>query len=235
MNNFNNLYQYYIEQQKKATFNIETTSRCRLQCPFCQRQRKGGKEKVKLAGELSYEDMRKIYNFTKMVICCGQISDPIYHKDFLKILEIKKNEYPNKIMNIATNGSGKKLSWWEDAYNLCDETTRWIFGLDGASQETANIYRIGTNFNEILEVMIMGVKKKIPIIWQFILFEHNEHEHELAKSLCNKNGIILKVIYSSRWPKESSHHGINKSTIQIKQEIKSQKIPKKKYAQYFKK
>jgi MoaA/NifB/PqqE/SkfB family radical SAM enzyme len=161
MNNFNKLYSSYIEEQKKAVFNIETTSRCRLQCPFCQRQRKGGKEKVKLAGEMSYEDMRKIYNFTTRMNFCGQISDPIYHTDFLKILEIKKNEYPNNIMSIRTNGSGKKLSWWEAAYNLCDKTTIWTFGLDGASQKTANIYRIGTNFNEIFKAMIIGTKNKM--------------------------------------------------------------------------
>ena len=87
MIDFNKFYKSYIKIQKKAYFNIETTSRCRLQCPFCQRQRKGGKEKVKQAGEMSYQDMRKIYNFTDNINFCGQISDPIYHTDFLKILE----------------------------------------------------------------------------------------------------------------------------------------------------
>lgn len=225
--NFSEFYKSYINIQRKACFNIETTHRCRLQCPFCQRQRIGGKEKIKSAGEMSYESMRKMYNFTNNINLCGQISDPIYHKNLLKILEIKKNEYPKKKMQIRTNGSGKKLSWWNKAYDLSDRTVDWIFGLDGASQDTANIYRIGTNFTEVFEAMILGVKKSAKIEWQFILFEHNEHELELVKKLCKENKIKLNVIYSDRWPIEKKHTGIKKSNLQ-------KEIPRNKYAkQYF--
>ena len=214
-NSFHDFYQRYIEVQKSVAWNIETTSRCRLQCPFCQRQREGGKEKVKAAGEMSYESFRKIYNFTTSINFCGQISDPIYHTDFLKILEIKKNEYPKHRMQIRTNGSGKKISWWEKAYDLSDKTIQWIFGLDGASQEVANIYRVNTNFDEVFNAMLLGVKKSAIIKWQYILFKHNEHELELAKKLCEENGIILNVLYSNRWPKiEVKKTGIKKSTFQ---------------------
>ena len=214
MNNFHSLYKSYINHQKNAYFNIETTHRCRLQCPFCQRQRKGGKEKVKLANEFSYDSFRKVYDFTNHINFCGQISDPIYHTDFLKILEIKKNEYPQKRMQIRTNGSGKKISWWEKAYDLCDETIEWTFGLDGASQNTANIYRVGTAFNDVFKIMKLGVKKSLNIVWQFILFEHNEHELELAKKISNENGITLLTIYSNKWPKEKEHLGLKKSSLQ---------------------
>ena len=214
MSNFRSFYKSYIDLQKKAFFNIETTHRCRLQCPFCQRQRKGGKEKVKLAGEFSYESFHKVYDFTNSINFCGQISDPIYHTNFLKILEIKKNEYPNNRMYIKTNGSGKKLSWWGKDYDFSDETTEWTFGLDGASQDTANIYRVGTDFDNVFKVMQLGVKRSLDIIWQFILFEHNEHELELAKKLSNENGITLLTIYSNRWPQEKEHLGLKKSSLQ---------------------
>ena len=216
MKNFNIFYKNYIEQQKRSVFNIETTHRCRLQCPFCQRQRKGGKEKVKNAGELSYESFEKIFNFTDKVSLCGQISDPIYHTDLLKILRIKNKRFANKRLEIRTNGSGKKIDWWKEAYALSDKKTIWVFGLDGASQETANIYRIGTDFKNVFEVMKLGVKSKALIIWQFILFEHNEHEIELVKKLCNDNDIILHLMYSDRWPKEKEHLNIRKSNLQEK-------------------
>ena len=90
------------------------------------------------------------------------------------------------------------------------------FGLDGASQETANIYRVGTDFKNVFEVMKLGVKSKALIIWQFILFEHNEHEIELVKKLCNDNDIILHLMYSDRWPKEKEHLNIRKSNLQEK-------------------
>ena len=230
MTTFHNLYISYVNNQRNASFNVETTHRCRLQCPFCQRQRTGGKEKIKLAEEMSYESMRKIYNFATSINFCGQISDPIYHSNFLKILEIKKNEYPQKKMQIKTNGSGKKTIWWEKAYDLCDQTIEWTFGLDGASQKTANIYRVGTNFKEVFEAMILGVKKLCRIEWQFILFEHNEHELELAKKLSKNNGIVLNVIYSNRWPKEKEYLGLKKSKLQ--KEIPIQKYGKKYFTKW---
>lgn len=225
-NSFYKFYKSYIDNQRKASFNIETTHRCRLQCPFCQRQRIGGKEKIKSAGEMSYDSMRKIYNFANSMNLCGQISDPIYHTDLLKILEIKKNEYPKNKMQIRTNGSGKKLSWWEKAYDLSDWTVEWTFGLDGASEDTANIYRVGTSFTEVFKAMTLGVKKSARIEWQFILFEHNEHELELVKKLCKENGIILRVVYSDRWPKEKEHLGIKKSNLQ-------KEIPRNKYGKKY--
>ena len=62
--------------------------------------------------------------------------------------------------------------------------------------------------------MQLGVKRSLDIIWQFILFEHNEHELELAKKLSNENGITLLTIYSNRWPQEKEHLGLKKSSLQ---------------------
>ena len=63
--------------------------------------------------------------------------------------------------------------------------------------------------------MLLGVKKSAIIKWQYILFKHNEHELELAKKLCEENGIILNVLYSNRWPKKKVEEtGIKKSTFQ---------------------
>ena len=213
-NNFSDIYKRYIKRQRYSAFNIETTHRCRLQCPFCQRQKKYGKEKVKVAGELSYSSLKKIYNFTNAINLCGQISDPIYHTNLLEILRIRKKDYPNTLLTIRTNGSGKKIKWWEEAYKLSDNYTYWVFGLDGGSQHTANIYRVGTSFDEVFEVMRLGAKTNANITWQFILFEHNEHELDTVKRMCKENKINLEVIYSHRWPDEKKHLGIKKSSLQ---------------------
>ena len=90
----------------------------------------------------------------------------------------------------------------------------WVFGLDGASQESANVYRIGTNFDNVLEAMKLGASLGFTITWQYILFQHNEHELEKAREIARVHKINFALVYSNRWPKD--HQGIFKSQLQNK-------------------
>ena len=129
---------------------------------------------------------------------CGQLSDPIYHEDFLGILsELKK--YPTKLFYISTNGTRKKREWWESAFKLTTPNVRWIFGLDGTDQDTAEIYRVNTNFQDVMEVMKLGSSMGRRITWQFIVFKHNEHQIEEAKRIAKENNLNLKIEKSGRW------------------------------------
>ena len=123
-------------------------------------------------------------------------------------------EFPDLKLRINTNGSGKSLNWWKKAYAVSDKKTHWFFGLDGASQESANVYRIGTNFDNVLEAMKLGASLGFEITWQYILFQHNEHELENAKEIARVHKINFALVYSNRWPKD--HQGIFKSQLQNK-------------------
>ena len=212
--NFDLLYKDYLQATYSAKWNVETGFRCRLQCPYCQRQRKEAKQKIKAAGEMSIETFLKLGNSCQEIFLCGQISDPLYHPKLIEMLEIKSMEFPDLKLRINTNGSGKSLNWWKKAYAVSDKKTHWFFGLDGASQESANVYRIGTNFDNVLEAMKLGASLGFEITWQYILFQHNEHELENAKEIARVHKINFALVYSNRWPKD--HQGIFKSQLQNK-------------------
>lgn len=62
--------------------------------------------------------------------------------------------------------------------------------IDGASQETYSIYRVGGNFERVIEniKIVNHYKEKyqsvFPLLrWQFVAFGHNEHEIETARKL----------------------------------------------------
>ena len=45
----------------------------------------------------------------------------------------------------------------------------WYFGVDGLDKKS-EIYRIGSNFEQVWETMKMNVAMNHPIVWQYIIF-----------------------------------------------------------------
>jgi molybdenum cofactor biosynthesis enzyme MoaA len=148
--------------------------------------------------DITINEYRKIVSFCDNIRLCGQLSDPIYHKNFHDLLAYA-NKHPHKKFSIHTNGTRKKLDWWNKCFEISTFNVRWIFGLDGTDQETANIYRVNTRFDEVFNVMKLGASLGVNIIWQFIVFKHNEHQIEQARQMAKENNITLELVASDRW------------------------------------
>ena len=58
--------------------------------------------------------------------------------------------------------------------------------------------------------MRLGASLGKKIVWQFIVFKHNEHQIEEAKELCKKYNITLELITTDKWsnpiPPVSKHN-----------------------------
>jgi hypothetical protein len=50
-----------------------------------------------------------------------------------------------------------------------------------------------------MEVMKLGVSMGVKIIWQFIVFKHNEHQVEEAIRIAQENKLILEIIKSDKF------------------------------------
>jgi MoaA/NifB/PqqE/SkfB family radical SAM enzyme len=196
---FSNFYSDYVNSLNK--FNLDITYKCPLECPLCSRQHVGGKEKIKRSREMTLDEFKLVLSKSKNISLCGQISDPIYHSDFKQIMELISNN-PQKTFSIHTNGTRKKTHWWKQIYKLSHKNVSWIFGLDGNDQETANIYRVNTRYDEVLDAMKLGASMGVNVTWQFIVFKHNEHQIEEAKQLAAENGIVFQILKSNRWEHE---------------------------------
>ena len=183
----------------KHHINLDITDKCILKCPRCMRMTDG--DTYKRGSDLSLKDFEKIAKyFREMMSFCGQMSDPIYHPDFLDFIKIY-NKYAKRV-GIHTNGSGKKADWWEEAFFLTSKPahtrTKWIFGLDGLPHES-NTYRVNQDGNKVFEMMRMGAEMGCEIHWQYIVFKYNENHIDRAKALAEKYNINFHLMYSSRW------------------------------------
>jgi len=195
------LAEFYIKNQKLSSPNMDLSHRCILRCPQCLRQKVEGLPRIKRSFDIGKPEFRKILNYyDNQITFCGQISDPIYHPDFLAFLEMMDGL--GKGLRVATNGTNDKSGnmddkWWEKAYSYGLGENCWYFGVDGLDKKS-ELYRIGSNFEQVWETMKMGVQAGHPIVWQYIIFGYNEHEIEQAKEIAHKEGITLLLVKTNR-------------------------------------
>ena len=182
--------------------NIDSSHRCPLECPKCQRQaiRKQG---YKVPGrDMPWNDFIKIAKyFKKGLIFCGQISDPTFNPKLIKKLKYCKENKIKAILNTAA--SQRPIEWYKEAFEA-NKNALWIFGVDGLPKDSHK-YRIHQDGPKLFEVMKMGVKMGNNIRWQYIAFNYNENNIEEARQLAKDNNIKFDVIHSGRWEEKDPY------------------------------
>ena len=148
---------------------------------------------------MSIEDLKKISETFYYIEFCGFQSDPIFHPkfiDFVFMLNYNK-------LDIHTAASHKKKQFYEDAFSVSSERTTWIFGLDGLPKDSHR-HRINQDGEHIFEMMKLGRKMNVSIVWQYIVFKYNQNDIDTARKIAIDNDIEFKLSYSSRWSGEMS-------------------------------
>ena len=186
----------YVKMQKICRPNIDASHRCIFRCPQCIRQKISSQEQIKRSFDLEEHNFKKILDYYDYGITfCGQISDPIYHPKFLNLLKMCNGE--KKAVRIATVGSGKSDAWWDEAYSYNVGTSAWYFGVDGIDKKS-ELYRIGSNFDDVWERMKQGRDLGHVIVWQYIIFGYNEHEVDRAIEIAKEEDFSLLLINTNR-------------------------------------
>lgn len=186
----------YVEHQRKARPNLDISYRCILRCPQCIRQKTSSQDQIRRSFDLEEENFRKILDYYQTGITfCGQISDPIYHPNFLNFLKICNGS--ERAVRIATNGSGKSRKWWEEAFSYGHGENAWYFGVDGIDKKS-ELYRIGSDFKNVWETMKLGRDLGQTIVWQYIIFGYNEHEIDRAIEIAKEENFSLLLINTNR-------------------------------------
>lgn len=179
--------------------NLDITNKCPLQCPACVRQSVFYEQNRHLYKEMSIEDFQKILDTFSYIEFCGQQSDPLAHKHFIKFV---KMAYSHKL-DIHTASSHRKEPFYEEAYEVSGFDTTWIFGLDGLPEESHK-YRINQDGVHLYEMMKLGANKGCNIVWQYIIFNYNQDHIEQARQMASDEGMEFKLSKSSRWETKPS-------------------------------
>jgi MoaA/NifB/PqqE/SkfB family radical SAM enzyme len=218
MYDFNNLYGVHIE----------FTSRCNLLCPQCARV-KDGKVNPDLPLEnMSLETIERIFtelkNKIEYVHICGNYGDIIAHPYPLEAIDIIQNS-GEKFIKMYTNGSARpKIFWSNLGKKLSGNKGQVVFSIDGF-HDTNHLYRVNSNFNKIIENAKSFIDAGGSAVWEWLPFEHNDHQVEDAIKLSKRLGFdqfILKKNPRFSPINNGEHHTLKPSKIYIHEGVKKQ-------------
>lgn len=175
--------------------HLEITAKCQASCPMCARNHHGGIINPNL--KINEIDLEKFISiFTEELLTqisnlyfCGNFGDPILSKDLIKMIEYAVKINPNLRMAIHTNGSARSKDWWKKLARALPKNHMVHFALDGL-EDTHHLYRVGTDYNKIIENAQEFIAAGGTAEWVFLSFKHNEHQIETAKNLAKELGFV---------------------------------------------
>jgi MoaA/NifB/PqqE/SkfB family radical SAM enzyme len=175
------------------TVHLEITNKCNASCPQCSRSDSGGPVNPLLPlTELSFADVQKIFptDFIcqlKMLLVCGNYGDAIVAEDTLQICRFFRQTNPSILIGFHTNGSARTSDWWQELASIV--SPGYVrFGIDGLA-DTNHLYRRGTNWKTLMRNVEAFIEAGGHAEWDFIMFEHNEHQVEEARALSKSMGF----------------------------------------------
>ena len=170
--------------QEIKSIHLETTEKCNLSCLMCGRNTHGGLVNQYLNdNEITLDDIKKLpKSFIKNLdnfFMCGNYGEPILAKDTLAIFKYLRSINKNISLRIMTNGCARSSFWWEELAYTIDKAR---FGIDGL-EDTHKIYRKNASWNKIIQNAKTFIDAGGYAIWDFLVFQHNEHQIDEARDL----------------------------------------------------
>jgi len=210
---------------------IDSTNFCNLNCPFCPT---GQGRNVRPKSIFPFDNFKKLIeelgSYLIHVDFCNW-GEPLLNKNIFKMVKCAKQYgIDTKIDSNFNNLDGESIE--KMIFSGLDKI---IASVDGITPETYSKYRVGGDFDKVINNLKLLVKKKREfkkdnpyISWQFLVFRHNEHEIDevkrIGKSLgVDEVGITKAFIGDKNWiPLNDKFSQYRSNEIQDKSEYTSQ-------------
>jgi len=172
--------------------SIEPTTSCNLRCPQCP---SGLRSFSRPTGMLQMDMFRDTIDqlaptLTYLILYFQ--GEPYLNPDFLGFV----NYAHQKNIYTATSSNAHHISEKMAEETVKSGLDRLIISIDGVTQDTYKEYRVGGSLDKVLQSTqnLLQWKKKLKsktphIIWQFIVFKHNEHQIPAFKDLAKTYGV----------------------------------------------
>jgi radical SAM protein with 4Fe4S-binding SPASM domain len=160
-------------------------------------------------GKLDIENYKRLLDDVGDYILQVQLwnqGEPFINKSFLEFVRYAKK----KGIMVQTSTNGHFIRNDQEAVNIISSgLDQLIFSMDGSNKESYEKYRVGGNFNLVLDALARMARvksqlnSKTPLVeLQFIVFKHNQEEIEKIIEICKKfklNRLSFKTaqVYSS--------------------------------------
>ena len=183
---------------------VEACTLCQLRCTGCGFQRNN--HRALGAGYLTFQNFKKLVDDNPRV---KQIEISNWGEIFLNpdLVDIMRYAHEKGVILTAGHGVNFNSVSDEQIHALVDYGFKYItLSIDGASPETYAQYRVGGDFNRVMDNVRKLIsyrekrKSKYPeLSWQYIIMTHNELEVGQAKQMAAELGIEIK--FKLNWDK----------------------------------
>lgn len=198
------LLNYHLAKFQRARGNIkvrgypllltfEATNVCNLHCPYCfTGDGQVGRERTMMPMDMYQRLMDELGDYA-LLIDFYNWGEPLLNKNIYEMIRIAHDKGLATIISSNFSVPFDK----ERAEKLVASGLSTIgAGIDGAHQNSLEQYRVGSNFELIMENIKLLVEAKRTlnsttpdIIWSFHVFEHNQDEIEEARAAASGLGI----------------------------------------------
>lgn len=200
---------YYVSKLLKKpihwgqpiSFSIEPTTSCNLRCPQCPSGLRSFDRPTGMLDPTLFKKAIDSLSAKTAYVTLYFQGEPYLNKDFLEMVGYASG----KRMYTATSTNAHYLTPENAERTILSGLDRLIISIDGTTQETYGKYRVGGNLNKVLEGTknLIEARKKTGqhgphIIWQFIVFSHNEHQLEDVKKLSKEYKVDELAIKSAQ-------------------------------------
>jgi MoaA/NifB/PqqE/SkfB family radical SAM enzyme len=174
-----------------SVLQLEITNLCNAACPQCPRNYFGGRTIPTLPlKSWSLQEFKKIFTVEflgqlSQVYFCGTYGDPMANKDLLEMCLFLKQGNPEIEIGIHTNGG---IGYPHVYQKLAKYVDFIAFGIDGL-EDSNHIYRRNIKWHRVIENANSFIKAGGKAIWDFIVFQHNQHQVETARDLSKQYGF----------------------------------------------
>lgn len=216
------------------TVHLEVTQRCQAACPMCDRNMNGGNDNPHISlAELTLQDCEQIFppTFIKQLntmFMCGNLGDPIVAKDTLQIFEYFRHHNSTMWLSMNTNAGARDSKWWQDLARIFGNNGAVIFSVDGL-EDTNHLYRQNVSWSAVQNSMKSFISAGGRARWDFLIFQHNQHQVEQAEELSKSLGFekftakkTARFLTAQTDPKQK-HQAVNRAG-QLTTELKKPEV-----------
>ena len=198
---------------------IEPTNICTLKCAGCARTtfieqwpQHWRNHSIDIDALMQFLDIDLT---DKTILLSGNYGDPIYHPDFIKLVtQIKQR---GARLEITTNGSHRKLEWWQELVKQFTPTDTITFSIDGLPSNFTQ-YRENADWPTISQAVKICAASPVKTAWKYIPFDYNQGNIEEARQLSVDLGFDLFFIDPSKRFDDSATQDLKPNESLVNQE-----------------
>jgi hypothetical protein len=186
---------------------LEASSVCQLKCPSCPSAKRTIAKSIVGENHLKFKNFKKIVDQNSWIkkIELSNWGEIFLNPDLLKIMQYA---YDKTISLTAING----VNFNRVKKKVLEALVKYQFkylsiSIDAAKSETYSIYRKRGNFDKVIDNILQineykeKYSSKYPILrWQFVLFEHNKNELEIARFIAQE--LKMKFSVKLSWDRK---------------------------------